>query len=472
MKDRVPKYPGRVYVTPENGGAPYYATIERADEPVEVGTPLNKANLLSDQTVEKYMFPESVNDPTVNDAFDVLAWASTFESKLTLITETITESSIFTVPSNIASKVNVLMFGGGGGGAGGPGSGGGGGGHMSQGSFDLSPLQTVNITIGAGGAGGASNENNGTAGGVTSFGSYLSANGGSGGTYHNELYTDRRAGIGGSGGTGGGGGMSVADASIRANGGDASYGGGGGGGSIYVNGNSAYGGHGGTGGTYGGGGAGGGGLVSDLSYAGHGGTGGIYGGKGGDGGIYNHYNPSTVQVATAGSSGTNTNNMDITFKGDGEGGAPGSTAMPDYNAAGGGGGGGYGGNGGNGGTVYSRTNTYSGGGGGGGYGGNGGNGGTVASSRSEDSSGGGGGGGYGGNGGNGGAWNNSSNYYATGGIGYGAGGAGANRGSGGGGGGYGKNAIAENADSTSKGGNGAPGIVIITYYTFNILPKI
>ena len=41
MKDRVPKYPGRVYVTPENEGTPYYATIERADEPVEVGTPLN-----------------------------------------------------------------------------------------------------------------------------------------------------------------------------------------------------------------------------------------------------------------------------------------------------------------------------------------------------------------------------------------------------------------------------------------------
>lgn len=38
--DRVPLKPGRVKITPENGTA-YYATMDRADEPVEVGTPLN-----------------------------------------------------------------------------------------------------------------------------------------------------------------------------------------------------------------------------------------------------------------------------------------------------------------------------------------------------------------------------------------------------------------------------------------------
>lgn len=40
FKDRVPQKPGRVKITPENGTA-YYAQMERADEPVEVGTPLN-----------------------------------------------------------------------------------------------------------------------------------------------------------------------------------------------------------------------------------------------------------------------------------------------------------------------------------------------------------------------------------------------------------------------------------------------
>lgn len=70
MKDRVPKYPGRVYVTPENEGAPYYATIERADEPVEAGTPLNKATLLSDETAELYEKPTDTAVP--DDMFKIL----------------------------------------------------------------------------------------------------------------------------------------------------------------------------------------------------------------------------------------------------------------------------------------------------------------------------------------------------------------------------------------------------------------
>ena len=41
--DRVPQKPGRVKITPENGTA-YYATMERADEPVIEGTALNAKN--------------------------------------------------------------------------------------------------------------------------------------------------------------------------------------------------------------------------------------------------------------------------------------------------------------------------------------------------------------------------------------------------------------------------------------------
>ena len=40
FKDRVPQMPGRVKITTEDGMS-QYATIERADEPVEEGTPLN-----------------------------------------------------------------------------------------------------------------------------------------------------------------------------------------------------------------------------------------------------------------------------------------------------------------------------------------------------------------------------------------------------------------------------------------------
>lgn len=39
--DRKPTRPNRYKVTPENGGASYYVTLERADEPTVEGTPLN-----------------------------------------------------------------------------------------------------------------------------------------------------------------------------------------------------------------------------------------------------------------------------------------------------------------------------------------------------------------------------------------------------------------------------------------------
>ena len=65
MKDRQPTYPGRVLITPENGEA-YYATLTRADEPTEAGTPLNKQTLLQDQT-EIELFGNADNR-TVNDA--------------------------------------------------------------------------------------------------------------------------------------------------------------------------------------------------------------------------------------------------------------------------------------------------------------------------------------------------------------------------------------------------------------------
>ena len=53
MIDRVSANPGRALITPESG-EPYYATLTRADEPAEPGTPLNKENLLSDSTASAY----------------------------------------------------------------------------------------------------------------------------------------------------------------------------------------------------------------------------------------------------------------------------------------------------------------------------------------------------------------------------------------------------------------------------------
>ncbi len=71
MKDRIPTKPGRVLLTPEDGSTPFYATITRADEPTQEGTPLNKANLLSDET-EKSIW-DVAQGRTVNDALKMLA---------------------------------------------------------------------------------------------------------------------------------------------------------------------------------------------------------------------------------------------------------------------------------------------------------------------------------------------------------------------------------------------------------------
>ena len=151
-----------------------------------------------------------------------------------LYTQTITGSTIWTVPATIRGNVSVLLFGAGGGNMGA-------GGWMNNGSFKLSPNQKVTITIGVGGS--PTNR----AGGSSAFGTYLSATGGS---YQ-----------GGSGGAGAGIGYQF-----------------GGGGGIY---DTC---EGGNGGIWGGGGGGGSRGRYDFDHP-RGGNGGQYGGGGGSGGF-------------------------------------------------------------------------------------------------------------------------------------------------------------------------------------------
>lgn len=54
MKDRQPLKPNRVLITPEGGSDPYYATVTRADDPVEPGTTLSKTTFLKDTTAALY----------------------------------------------------------------------------------------------------------------------------------------------------------------------------------------------------------------------------------------------------------------------------------------------------------------------------------------------------------------------------------------------------------------------------------
>lgn len=68
MKDRIPTYAGRIRLTPVENQPNVYDT-ERADEPIQEGTPLNAQNLLSDETAELLGFSQ---DSTPNDAFVAL----------------------------------------------------------------------------------------------------------------------------------------------------------------------------------------------------------------------------------------------------------------------------------------------------------------------------------------------------------------------------------------------------------------
>lgn len=112
MKDRVPKYPGRVYVTPENGSAPYYATLTRADEPVEVGTPLNKATLLNDDVAN--LISLSGDQATVSEALKAIfnianPIASTSQYGRTMLTSIISDAeNLAATPKAVKDVSNAV----------------------------------------------------------------------------------------------------------------------------------------------------------------------------------------------------------------------------------------------------------------------------------------------------------------------------------------------------------------------------
>ena len=418
-------------------------------------------------------------------------------------TEYITTSQTYTIPNHIGN-ISVRLFGGGGGGSL---VHGGGSGYMNNGELTIPNGTRVSIVIGTGGNGNSAYENGafGNAGESSSFGVYLSANGGggasytkggdggSGGAFGGRGYQFGGGFGGGDGGTWGGGGGGITNYDMMTDiigvynraikntsragnfarnlfqsakyyygGNGGQYGGGGG--SAYFPYDGLYStGNGGDGGEYGGG---GGGSGKYGGVTGNGGRGGIYGGRGGNGAN----NRSDAERGTDGTNTIGNMNVDYNLWGGANGGNAGTSVSGYRMGAGGGGGGGFGGDGGRG----ARPNNAGSGGGGGGYGGNGGDG---------WDNGGGGGGGYGGPGGN---MHSFGEINSGGGGGYGK----VSDGAGGGGGGYycpsshiwrmtGNHGGAgfatwdENNNITSTyasggdwyGRNGANGICIIQYWT-------
>lgn len=70
MKDRIPTKPGRVQLVPSPDNDDLFI-LTRSDEPTQVGTPLNKASLLSDATAAG--FELTGDDATVNNALSLVA---------------------------------------------------------------------------------------------------------------------------------------------------------------------------------------------------------------------------------------------------------------------------------------------------------------------------------------------------------------------------------------------------------------
>lgn len=79
MKDRIPKYAGRVRLLPV-ANQPNIYDMERADEPLQEGTPLNRNTLLSDQTVLEFGLSQ---DATPDEAMRFLnARRTEFEQEI------------------------------------------------------------------------------------------------------------------------------------------------------------------------------------------------------------------------------------------------------------------------------------------------------------------------------------------------------------------------------------------------------
>lgn len=74
MTDRAPTKPGRIALTDEETNITKYYRMTMADDPTEVGTELNKANLLSDAAAAAVwpVAADRPSDPVPSGAFEVL----------------------------------------------------------------------------------------------------------------------------------------------------------------------------------------------------------------------------------------------------------------------------------------------------------------------------------------------------------------------------------------------------------------
>lgn len=121
MKDvhnRVPSRPNRVKVTPE-GGTPFFATVERADEPIVEGTPLDRDLFLSIKEGDWYtpgvgeIEMEAGNVPGGNGIVDCTFWNPFSKPPFVLVWADVTETADTTTTTvrKFYIPANVTAFG-------------------------------------------------------------------------------------------------------------------------------------------------------------------------------------------------------------------------------------------------------------------------------------------------------------------------------------------------------------------------
>lgn len=194
MQDRVPVNPGRVLIKPENGSASYYATMTRADNPTQEGTPLNKASLLKDSTAAKFgLGSNAVPDDVLSMIPEIMnhSWRK-IQAYETAGTYT------FNVPDLFGGKsynLGYMVIGGGGGGSAGSvngkyyvGASGGCSGFSTYGIINVSPGQSKAVVVGSGGTGAVASAAAGAVtggnGGTSSFDGNTAEGGSAGVTFH------------------------------------------------------------------------------------------------------------------------------------------------------------------------------------------------------------------------------------------------------------------------------------------------
>lgn len=114
--DRVPTNPNRMKITPENG-SPYYATVERADNPSVEGTPVNARNLNAMQeavglTANKTVYVSTSGSDSVGDGSEANPYA-TINKALSTIPKNLNGfwATVMIAGGTYAENVNAAHFG-------------------------------------------------------------------------------------------------------------------------------------------------------------------------------------------------------------------------------------------------------------------------------------------------------------------------------------------------------------------------